>query len=65
MIEETCKGCLNLVSVNKHPCNGGTGRVTDHMGFVCVVGLKMGGKEAFFIDSDQTTACELLELEPK
>lgn len=60
----TCKDCINLVQVNKHPWNKGEGkgRVTERMGYVCLVGLRMGDKEAFFIDSDETVGCELISL---
>jgi hypothetical protein len=40
-MKETCKNCIWLLKVNKHPWNKGEGKgsVSENMGYVCAVQL--------------------------
>jgi len=58
---ETCKNCIWLLKVNKHPRNKGEGKgkCTENMGYVCAVQLDNQVRDNVIYFDNNFGGCEL------
>jgi hypothetical protein len=60
-MKETCKNCIWLLKVNKHPWNKGEGKgsVSESMGYVCAVQLDNQVRDNVIYFDNDFGGCEL------